>query len=213
MKRWRSFPRFDIVGGVEKVGEPALKNDRIYTYGDYKTWPGDERWELIDGTAWNMSPAPNRYHQHFSMRFAQQIVNFLEGKPCEIYAAPFDVLLPDYPGQDEDEIPTIVQPDISVICDKSKLTYKGCTGAPEFIIEIISPYTSRKDMAVKFELYEFHGVKEYWIVDPGSRYVHVYIRAENGQYPEVPSLFLADGRIECFVLKGLTVDLRGVFTE
>lgn len=112
-----------------------MKNDRVYTYGDYKTWPEDERWELIDGTAWNMSPAPNRFHQKYSLKFAQQIINFLEGRPCEVYAAPFDVLLPDRDDQEEDDVVTVVQPDISVICDKKKLTFKGCTGAPDRIIE------------------------------------------------------------------------------
>lgn len=195
------------------MGEPALKNDRIYTYGDYKTWPEDERWELIDGTAWNMSPAPNRFHQKYSIKLTQQIMNFLEDHPCEVYAAPFDVLLPDREDQEEDDIVTVVQPDISVICDKNKLTFKGCTGAPDWIIEILSPFTSRKDLSIKFELYRRHGVREYWVVDPGNRYVHVYVLDYNGNYPEDPTVYLHDAAVPCTVIEGLSIDLTRVFAE
>ncbi|RKX77972.1 MAG: Uma2 family endonuclease [Spirochaetes bacterium] len=194
------------------MGEPALKKDRIYTYGDYKTWPEDERWELIDGVAWNMSPAPGRFHQEYLMGFIAQILPFLEGNPCKVYTAPFDVLLPDHLELEDDEVTTVVQPDISVICDKSKLTEKGCTGAPDWIIEILSPFTSRKDMSIKYELYQRHGVREYWIVDPGNKYVHVYLLDERGSYPEDPKIYLRDAVIECTVLEGLQIDLKRVFT-
>ncbi len=195
------------------MSEPALKNDRIYTYGDYRTWPDDERWELIDGVAWNMSPAPNRYHQELLTGFIVQIAAFLEGKPCEVYPAPFDVLLPGHADEAEDDITTVVQPDISVICDRDKLPEKGCTGAPDWTIEILSPYTSRKDMTIKYELYRRHGVREYWIADPGNRYVHVYLLADKGNYPEYPSVYLRNAVIECTVVEGLSIDLKRVFTE
>jgi Uma2 family endonuclease len=198
---------------MEKMGEPAVKRDRVYTYGDYKNWPDDERWELIDGTAWNMSPAPNRYHQGYLVELVRQIANYLEGRPCKMYAAPFDVLLPDRAEQEEDDVVTVVQPDISVICDPGKLTDKGCTGAPDWIIEILSPYTSKKDMTVKFELYRRHRVREYWIVDPGNRYVHVYLLNEDGRYPEDPGVYLADALVPCTVLEGLSIDLPRVFAE
>ena len=97
------------------MGLPLRKADRIYTYGDYRTWPEDERWELIEGTAWNMSPAPGRFHQKISIEFSAIIRNFLRGKDCEVYAAPFDVLLPALGEEEEDEVTTVVQPDISVI--------------------------------------------------------------------------------------------------
>ncbi len=195
------------------MGEPAVGRDRTYTYGDYKNWPDDERWELIDGTAWNMSPAPNRFHQGYLIGFIVQIGVYLEGHPCRMYAAPFDVLLPDRADQEEDDVATVVQPDISVICDIEKLTDKGCTGAPDWIIEILSPYTSKKDMTVKFELYRRHGVREYWIVDPGNRYVHVYILDDNGRYPEDPEVYLKDAVVPCTVLEGLSLDLSRVFAE
>lgn len=195
------------------MGEPAIKKDRIYTYGDYRTWPEEERWELIEGTAWNMSPAPNRYHQGYLTNFLAQLAPFFEKHHCKLYAAPFDVLLPDFAEEEEDNVSTVVQPDISIICDRSKLTLKGCTGAPDWIIEILSPFTLRKDSAVKFDLYERHKVKEYWIVDPGSRTVQVFILDDSGKYPENPKICTEEDTIECTVIQGLTVDLRRVFAE
>lgn len=121
------------------MGIPLRKTDKCYTYGEYKHWPEDERWELIEGVAWNMSPAPSRKHQKLSILLSTRISNYLEGKDCEIYYAPFDVLLPDLVEQKEDDVTTVVQPDISVICEKNKLTDKGCTGAPDWIIKILSP--------------------------------------------------------------------------
>jgi len=115
---------------MQRTGDPARKTDRRYTYGDYRTWAEDERWELIDGVAWNMSPAPVRRHQGILTEILPQLLPYMEGKSCEVYAAPFDVLLPERPDQDEDEVSTVAQPDISVVCDQAKLTDKGCTGAP-----------------------------------------------------------------------------------
>jgi Uma2 family endonuclease len=196
---------------MKKMGEPALKDDRIYTYGDYKNWPEGERWEIIDGTAWNMSPAPRRIHQKYLISFLGQIIPFLEDHCCEVYSASFDVLLPEHPNQREDEVTTVVQPDISVICDKSKLTPKGCTGAPDWIIEILSPYTSRKDIGIKFELYQHHGVREYWICDPGNKYLHVYLLDEKGRYPDEPKVFVDEGKIASSVVGGLVVNLGRIF--
>lgn len=110
-------------------------------------------------------------------------MNFLEDHPCEVYASPFDVLLPDREDQEEDDIVTVVQPDISVICDKNKLTFKGCTGAPD------------------------------WIIDPGNRYVHVYVLDYNGNYPEDPKVYLHDAAVPCTVIEGLSIDLTRVFAE
>ncbi len=134
-----------------------------FTYRDYLHWPDDERWELIDGVAYNMSPAPNRIHQKISGELHRQIANYLIGKQCEVYAAPFDVRLPAT-GEKNDEITTVVQPDITIVCDKSKLDKKGCKGSPDLVIEILSPYTAKKDMKEKHFLYEKFAVKEYWIV-------------------------------------------------
>lgn len=145
-------------------------------------------WELIDGVAYNMCAAPSRYHQGILTELNRQIGNFLAGRPCKVYVAPFNVLLPDHSGQEEEKVATVVQPDLPVICDMEKLTEKGCTGAPDWIVEILSPYTSKKDFNEKLYLYERHGVREYWIVDPGNKYVHVYQLNEKGKYPEGPAV-------------------------
>ena len=193
------------------MGYPLRKADRHYTYGDYRQWPDDERWELIDGVAWNMSAAPSRRHQEVSFEIAGIIRNHLKGRPCKAYAAPFDVLLPGYGEVEENDVSTVVQPDISVICDTSKLTEKGCTGAPDWIIEIISPSTAGKDFRIKLELYQRHGVKEYWLVDPGNKFIHVYNLDEEGRYPEEPHVFQPGATVSCTVLEGLSIDVGELF--
>lgn len=192
------------------MADPLIKQDRIYTYGDYRSWPDDERWELIEGTAWNMTPAPRRIHQKVSGNLFTQISNSIHGS-CEVYAAPFDVLLPG-PGQTNDnDVTTVVQPDISVICDVGKLTEKGCTGAPDWVVEIISPATSKKDFNDKLKLYEQHGVREYWIVDPGNHYLHVYLLTD-GKYPDAPVIYLEDAHVSSATIDGPFIDLESVFS-
>ena len=193
------------------MGIPVRKTDGHYTYRDYRQWSDGERWELIDGVAWNMSPAPARLHQEISGRLFYTIYGCLEHKECQVYAAPFDVLLPGLDERDEDDVSSVVQPDISVICDMNKLTDNGCTGAPDWIIEVLSPHTARKDIDVKFHLYERHGVREYWIVDPGDRYVHVYLLDENEKFPEEPDIFMSGDRIICAVVGGLVVEPDQLF--
>ncbi|MCK4514120.1 MAG: Uma2 family endonuclease [Spirochaetaceae bacterium] len=195
------------------MADPAIKNDQVYTYGDYRKWPDDERWELIEGTAWNMSPAPTRFHQGILAGLLQQIKNYTDGSGCEIYTAPFDVLLPEIGEIEEDDVTSVVQPDISVICDPGKLTDKGCTGAPDWIVEILSPSTSKKDFNNKMALHEKHGVREYWIVDPGNKFVHVYLLGDDNEYPETPDIYLTDTVVSCAVLKGLEIDLSRVFRQ
>ena len=195
------------------MGEAIRKTERPFAYRDYRGWPDDERWELIDGVAYNMSPAANRYHQGLLTNLFRDIAVYLEGKPCKIYVAPFDVLLPDSPGQDEDDVQTVVQPDILVVCDPAKLTPKGCTGAPDWVIEILSPWTAKKDFHEKLSLYERHGVREYWIIDPAGRYLHVYALDAAGHYPAAPKVHLENDRVACGILAGLIVDLEKIFAE
>ncbi|MCP4156865.1 MAG: Uma2 family endonuclease [bacterium] len=161
---------------------PLRKGEQLFTYGDYLNWPGNERWELIDGRSFEMSAAPNRYHQEISMNLSVAIRRFLKdkGRPCKVYASPFDVRLAE-PNQKDEETLTVVQPDISVICDGTKLDEKGCKGAPDFIIEILSPFTSKMDRMIKFQVYERAGVKEYWLVSPADRIVEGFHLGENGK--------------------------------
>ena len=193
------------------MGLPAMKRDRVYTYGDYRGWPDEERWELIDGVAWNMSPAPGLRHQRVLIALGTMIKNFLDERLCEVLVAPFDVMLPESPDEQQDSIRTVVQPDLSVICDASKLSERGCTGAPDWVVEILSPHTSRKDFIEKLSLYERHGVREYWIVDPGNQYVHAYCLAAEGGYPKAPAVYIAGDRAESTVLEGFTVELSDLF--
>ena len=145
-----------------------------YTYADYLTWQFDERVELIKGWI-SMSPAPLVRHQLISMELSSEIYTYLKGKSCSVFAAPFDVRLTNNRKSLPDKsIISVVQPDISVICDIEKLDDKGCVGAPDWIIEILSPGNTKKEMKEKFSVYEENGVREYWVVYPAYFQVQVF---------------------------------------
>ena len=177
--------------------------DERYTYADYCALDDGKRWELIEGVPYDMSPAPMPVHQRISVELTLQFGMFLKGKPCQLYTAPFDVRLN---ADDEDD--TVVQPDLAVICDRSKIDNKGCKGAPDLIVEILSPSTARHDRMVKFELYRRAGVREYWIVDPETKLVQVCL-LEDGRY--FTSVY-ADTAVVS-VLPGCEIQLADVFAE
>ena len=153
-----------------------------YTYADYLLWQFTERVELIKGKIFKMSPAPSRKHQDISMCITLMLAKFLKNQGCKIYAAPFDVRLIDYKVSTSDnQIISVVQPDLCVICDSNKLDDKGCIGAPDLIIEILSPGNSNREMNIKFDLYQENSVKEYWIVNPTDEIVYIYV-LENDKY-------------------------------
>jgi Uma2 family endonuclease len=190
---------------------PLRKKNERYTYADYVTWPGDERWELLDGIPFDMSPAPSRYHQEISGNLFFEIKKFLKDKKCKIYPAPFDVRLPEGQQTDEETM-TVVQPDISVICDPAKLDNKGCKGAPDFVVEIVSPDTVKKDMKYKLLLYEKHGVPEYWVVHPEENIVMVYKLNEKMQYNRA-EIYSKDDQIELILKDGtIMINLEAVFS-
>jgi len=190
----------------------AIKNIGIsYTYADYIQWNDNERWELIDGVAYNMSPAPSRKHQKISQILSRRIGNYLEGKTCEVYTAPFDVRLPL--GDEEDKMTgNVVQPDIVVVCDSSKLDDRGCTGAPDLIIEILSPSTAKMDMVVKLNLYEKAGVKEYWLVHPTDHTVTVFKRGDDGRYGRY-EMYDQSEEIAVGIFPDFVFDVKEVFAE
>ena len=189
----------------------AMKEQTHYTYGDYLQWPDDVRCELIDGVIYDMTPAPLLRHQEVSMELSRQIGNFLLDRPCRVFAAPFDIRLPR--GDEADErIDTVVQPDLAVICDESKTDRRGCRGAPEWVIEILSPSTSAKDQVTKRELYERHGVKEYWLLHPEEGVLTIYLLGDDGRW-EVSRTVEAKGATEVTVLPELTIEWDRLFPE
>jgi Uma2 family endonuclease len=189
----------------------VLKNKKAYTYGDYLNWPYELRCELIEGEIYDMSPAPLRRHQKVAVELLTQIAVFLRDKTCEVYISPFDVRLPEKDEADS-EITTVVQPDISVICDPTKLDERGCKGAPDFIAEILSPSTAAKDQIQKTALYEKHGVKEYWLIHPIDKLLTVRLLGADGKYG-IPAIYEGKGRRAIAVLPELEIDLDAVFRE
>lgn len=142
-----------------------LPSHHSFTYADYLQWEDGPRWELIHGMAYALTPAPSTRHQQILLALASRFALHLKGGKCQVFVAPFDVLLPVEDEADE-QVETVVQPDISVFCDPAKVDEKGGRGAPDLVVEILSPATARKDMVQKLLLYQSHGVPEYWLVDP-----------------------------------------------
>jgi Uma2 family endonuclease len=183
----------------------VLKNKEQYTYADYLTWNDGVRYELIDGVAYALA-APSTIHQRILRKLSTTIDNFLDGKSCELFVAPYDVRLNTHTFDN-----MVVQPDLSVICDKLKIDERGCVGAPDLVIEILSPTTARRDLLLKFNIYLEAGVKEYWIVDPESNTVDVFI-FENEKY--IRNEFTIEGdKIKSNILQGIEIDLSEVFSE
>lgn len=178
----------------------ALPQDRRHTWTEYQTWSDDERWELIDGVAYNMSPAPSIRHQRVASNFHGVLYRMLAGKSCRPFMAPTDVRLSES---------DVVQPDILVICDPGKITPSHIEGAPELVVEILSPGTSAKDLREKKWLYQRAGVREYIVVDPLELYVQRFLLSGEGRYGE-PEVFGPEDVITLAVLDGLTVDLREI---
>lgn len=177
-----------------------------YTYLDYLKWQFKERVELIKGKVFKMSPAPNTSHQKVSMNLTRAFLKDFVGKSCTIFSAPFDVRLP-IPKAGKDT--TVVQPDLCIICDESKLDARGCDGAPDLVVEILSPGNSRHEMDTKFGLYEESGVKEYWIVEPAEKAIFVY-SLQNGSYVGLRP-FVEGMRVESPLFPQLEVDVADVF--
>ena len=178
-----------------------------YTFSDYMLWQFNDRVELLRGFINKMSPAPNRRHQVLSRNLTFSLINkFKKGTTCEVYFAPFDVRLP-VPSAKKDT--TVVQPDICIICDKSKLDDQGCNGAPDLIVEILSPSNSKHDADTKFKLYEESGVKEYWMVDPEKQMVFVYT-LQNQIYIGLKP-FTLDETIDSPLFPDLKVEVNEIF--
>ncbi|MBS1526696.1 MAG: Uma2 family endonuclease [Bacteroidetes bacterium] len=190
-----------------------LDFSKTYSYADYLQWTFEERLELIKGKIFRMTPAPNLYHQELSAVIHGELYNYLKGKACRVFSAPFDVRLPrKNEGNEDKKIFTVVQPDVCVICDVLKLDIRGCTGAPDIVVEILSPGNNEKELRNKYEAYEEAGIKEYWIVSPQDKTFLKYTLAPNGRY-EPSKLMTMGDVITTPVLPGFTLDLETVFAD
>ena len=191
------------------MASPAEKTG--YTFADCLGWDEKERAEIIGGEVRMMAP-PSRIHQKISGEIFRQLANFLEGKRCEVYSAPFGVRLFEKDGDRPEDVDTVVEPDITVVCDTSRLDQHGCKGAPELVMEILSPSSRRHDMLVKLNLYQRAGVREYWIVNPDDKDVQVFLLDGSGLF-RVHGFYGREDIARVNVLEGCFIELCKVFPE
>lgn len=184
-------------------------NNKVYTYYDYLNFPNDEFVEIIDGKIFAMSPAPSRIHQELIMEISAELRNYIKSnkRQCKVYPAPFDVVLINE-NENENDSKNIVQPDISVICDKNKLNDKGCFGSPDMVVKIVSKFNPGNDYVKKLYLYEKYKVKEYWIVNPMKKNILVYTLTESGY--NQPDLYTFNDKIKVNIFNNLEIDFNGI---
>jgi len=192
-----------------------LDPNGTYSYADYLTWQFEETVELIRGKIMVMAPAPNVKHQRVSGKLSRFIGNYFDGKRCEVFVAPFDVSLYNSRKSQlaDREIFTVVQPDLCVICDPAKLTLQGCSGAPDWIIEILSPGNSKREMRLKYDLYQENGVKEYWLVYPYEASVYQFVLDDGSEKYQLHGMYAQDELATPFLFPDLQIDLADVFAE
>jgi Uma2 family endonuclease len=192
-----------------------LDLDGTYSYADYLTWQLEDAVELIKGKIIAMSPAPNLKHQRISRNMLLPIGNFLYKKPCQVFHAPFDVKLYDSKKSKltDQDVYSVVQPDLCVICDKEKLTEQGCNGAPDWIIEVLSPGNTKKEMRLKFDLYQENGVIEYWLVYPYEQAVYQFVLDQDTEKYQLFAMQAGDDIAKPYLFPELHIDLADVFAE
>ncbi len=191
-----------------------LDMNKRYTYADYLTWMDDVRRELYDGFIRLMTPAPSMRHQEISFNLSGILRYYLKDKKCKGFAAPCDVRFSKSKRQkDNKQIFTVLQPDLFVVCDLTKIEDNSCLGAPDFVIEIVSAKNSKRDIHDKFEIYQEYGVREYWIVFPNDENVSVFVLDEDGKF-QFKGMFAGDDKIPVHIFNGdLEVDLTEVFEQ
>ena len=178
----------------------------LYTYAEYLLWQFEERVELFKGKLFKMS-APSPAHQVVQSNLNIELGLYFRNQKCQIYPAPFDVRLPAK-GETGDAIHTVVQPDLCVVCDRTKIDSRGCIGAPDLVIEIISPGNSKKELKQKFKLYEEAGVREYWVIHPSEEYVIVNV-LENNHYKTLSPI--VDDEVHSVIFPTLKVHTKEIF--
>lgn len=192
-----------------KVEEPDPSY--TYSYADYLKWQFEERLELFRGKIFRLA-APNRKHQEIAANLTALLVPFLKGQRCKAYPAPFDVRLPVKNRKKDEEVTTVVQPDLCVICDESKLDDRGCCGAPDLVVEILSPGNSKKEVRIKHELYEEAGVKEYWIIYPEEQSMAVFLLNDEMKFDKA-MIYTTDDIINSKAVTGFSINLTEIFTN
>jgi len=195
--------------------ELILDLNRQYTYADYLTWADDKMRELLNGFIRLMSPAPTLKHATVSSRLGYYLLNFIDRNRgnCRVFYAPFDVRFPKHPDKTaDDQIFTVVQPDICVVCDLSKLDERGCLGAPDMVVEILSISSQRYDLREKFNIYEAGGVKEYWVVSPKEKGINVFILQDNGKYDN-GTVYEGNTQVPVRTLEGLSINTEALFQD
>jgi len=200
-----------LIKPKSKMELSDLDLSKTYSYADYLKWTFEDRLELIKGRIFQMTPAPASVHQRISWIISGEIYHYLKNKPCQAFTAPFDVRLPRKGEQEDQKIFTVVQPDICLICDLSKIDARGCTGAPDIIIEILSPGNNQKELRNKYEVYEEAGVKEYWIVSHQNKTFLKYTLTANQYQPS--KMMTIDDMITTPILPGFELDLETVFAD
>jgi Uma2 family endonuclease len=185
-----------------------LDFSKKYSFADYLNWSFTERIELLKGLVFKMSPAPSTTHQRISWQLSGRLYNYFKNKDCQTFSAPFDVRLPKE-SDAENEIYTVVQPDLCVICDPNKIDERGCIGAPDLVIEILTPSNTTKEMKNKFEIYEEAGVREYWLVEPNDKVVLIYILVDNIYQGLAP--VTEEDLLKSTIFEGLEVPLKEIF--
>ena len=188
---------------------PAEKSR--YSFADFLAWDEHERAEIIGGEIYLMG-TPSSRHQEISFEIGRQLGNYLEGKRCRVYPAPYGVRLFEQDGDDPEAVDTVVEPDISVICDRGKIDKTGCKGAPDMVVEILSPSTQRHDRLVKLGLYQRAGVREYWIVSPEEQTVQVML-LDSGGVLQLHEVYDRDSIAKVNILDGCFIELAKVFAE
>jgi Uma2 family endonuclease len=188
-----------------------LDINKTYSYADYLKWKFDERIELIKGKIFKMSPAPSTNHQKISLYLTLELGNYLRKSPCQLFSAPFDVRLPRKSIENK-EIITVLQPDLCVVCDPSKIDQKGCLGSPDIVVEILSPGNNKKELDSKFHVYEEALVKEYWIIHPDENTFFRYVLNNENKF--IAERLLTSGSfVTTTILPSFKLDLEEMFNQ
>ncbi len=192
-----------------------LDLNSTYTYADYLSWQFDDAIELIKGKIMAMSPAPSSEHQSIVTNLGGVLYNFFYKKPCKLFYAPFDVRLYDRKKSivANIDIYSVVQPDLCVICDKTKIDSKGCLGSPDWVIEILSRGNSKKEMQLKYQLYQESGIKEYWLVYPGEKAVHQFVLDDQTEKYQLLAMYSGEDIATPQLFPDCQIDLREVFED